>query len=362
MTADNPRSLSAPEAIPSWWRRAPLPFARSEHTASPLRWYRFGDGFLGLSSSDGGFARRFHDLFEECEAEAPGGGAVAVECRVGPSATPGAVQAEVVGAPDLREFLPAMFADRGLVALERDGPWHIVGDPAVPEEAAAVGAAALVLPARGAWQRLLGSLLVCCVQARQPGVLFLHAGAVALRGAGVLLVGPKESGKTTLALGLAARGHRLLGDELAAVRRASLELLPVRRSCAIREGPRHRLVDAALGSAPRVTERFPDGSLRWRAAPRRLFPAEEGSGPVPLRCVLFLEGRAPEPRLEARPPSRALLGQLTPLQGSVWCRSAGALALDLLAVVGGAECASLQSGSPEDTVALIETFVEQQWT
>jgi serine kinase of HPr protein (carbohydrate metabolism regulator) len=57
-----------------------------------------------------------------------------------------------------------------------------------------------------------------------------------MRGQGLLLVGPKGSGKTTISLALAARGHDFLGDEMAGVRIGSLELVPVRRSLAVRDG------------------------------------------------------------------------------------------------------------------------------
>lgn len=49
--------------------------------------------------------------------------------------------------------------------------------------------------------------------AQDGGRLFFHASAVALDGAGVLILGPSGSGKSTLALALMALGAELISDD-----------------------------------------------------------------------------------------------------------------------------------------------------
>jgi hypothetical protein len=51
----------------------------------------------------------------------------------------------------------------------------------------------------------------------QRGIFTLHAGAVAIAGRAVAIVGPKGAGKSTLVAALSARGHLLLSDDVAAL-------------------------------------------------------------------------------------------------------------------------------------------------
>jgi hypothetical protein len=63
--------------------------------------------------------------------------------------------------------------------------------------------------------------------AAHPGLLWLHAGAVAKDGVVVLLAGPAGAGKSTLVMRLLERGWRLLGDDVVPVdvnRQAALPL------------------------------------------------------------------------------------------------------------------------------------------
>lgn len=50
----------------------------------------------------------------------------------------------------------------------------------------------------------------------EPGWI-LHAAAVAVDGGAVVFAGPSEAGKTTMALALVARGHRLLSEEIVTI-------------------------------------------------------------------------------------------------------------------------------------------------
>jgi hypothetical protein len=60
----------------------------------------------------------------------------------------------------------------------------------------------------------------------RPDKLVLHAGAVSLRGCGLLLPAPSGAGKSTLTAALVLRGFRYLSDEAAAIDPISLEVEP----------------------------------------------------------------------------------------------------------------------------------------
>jgi len=126
----------------------------------------------------------------------------------------------------------------------------------------------------------------------------LHAAAVEVDGAAILLAGPPRHGKTTLALAFHANGSRVLSEDLACCRfGAEPQLLP---------GP------ALLRLRPDVYDGTPPAGTRLvRSRTDRLFLALEadrtGDGkPVPLRGVVFLREAEAEPRLERVPASAAL--------------------------------------------------------
>lgn len=71
---------------------------------------------------------------------------------------------------------------------------------------------------------LLGSVLgVLC---HQRGLLPIHASAVSINGAAILITGHSGEGKSTLAAALGARGHTLLTDDIAAIDPTGPWLLP----------------------------------------------------------------------------------------------------------------------------------------
>jgi serine kinase of HPr protein (carbohydrate metabolism regulator) len=59
-------------------------------------------------------------------------------------------------------------------------------------------------------------------------MLPIHGASLQIGAAGVVLVGASHSGKTTTSLHLAARGHTLLGDEIALIRLATGAAGPLR--------------------------------------------------------------------------------------------------------------------------------------
>jgi len=199
------------------------------------------------------------------------------------------------------------------------------------------------------WRKAVSLLLLQRVMRVRRDAVFFHAGSVALRGGGLLIVGPKGAGKSTLALALATRGHGLLGDEHACYVPARHELVPFRRPVGVKPGPRARTSDAALARLGRDPDR--DGMMR--------VPAEDlvsGSpGPVPLRAVVFLRGFAAEPRLTRLEPGREELAALQPVGSSFANAAATERVFQLVRLLARAEVWDLRPGPPDDTAALVES-------
>ena len=147
-----------------------------------------------------------------------------------------------------------------------------------------------------------GNVLACICWRR--GQLAFHGSAVAIEGRAVLMLGPRELGKSLLAAALARRGHCVLSDEVAAV--AAARCFPA--------GSMLSLADDALIAAgiapdalPQYTN-FPIAKRLWITGPR---PQPR---PYEIAAVLRLkksEADAPiEPaRLESDVALEALLDQ-----------------------------------------------------
>lgn len=76
-----------------------------------------------------------------------------------------------------------------------------------------------VLPADAPGIRVFLFGTVLGILCYRRGLMPLHAAAVEIGGRAILLAGPSGVGKSTLAAALASRGHRVLADDLCAVRR-----------------------------------------------------------------------------------------------------------------------------------------------
>ena len=96
--------------------------------------------------------------------------------------------------------------------------------------------------------------LVGITLATQPELLPVHGASLRIGDAGVLLFGGTRAGKTTTSLHLAVRGHALLGDEVALIRLATNEILPLRRTVNLRPGPYAQELVAALGPLAAIAE------------------------------------------------------------------------------------------------------------
>ncbi len=348
----DPATVSSPSARDTVAVRSPA--------VSLTRWYRLGEGTLGVASADAPLASRFEEIYGGCAVSEPGEGPVVV-CRVAPDAG-GTVRAtfEDPEALDVERFVGTLFPDRGYAPVGGSG--DASGDTngiRLPDSdaSARIDGNDVVAPADAPWQPLVANLAVNRLLRLQRDVLFLHAASVSIGGEGVLACGPKRSGKTTLALSLAARGHPLLGDELAGVHLRSRELIPIRRSVATREGPRSAGADALLAAHGGVAERFPDGELRQRYPAHSLSP-DASATRTPLTTLLILRSMVPATRIEAASVGPALLGKLTPLAASLWDRPPALVAVRLVGLLASVRVFEVDSGPPDEVADRIEALME----
>lgn len=202
---------------------------------------------------------------------------------------------------------------------------------------------------REGWRKAVALLLLQRLMRSREDAIFFHAASVSLRGAGVMLIGSKGAGKSTLALALAARGHGLLGDENACYLPATRMLVPFRRPVGVKPGPRSATVDAALRACGRSPER--DGMMRVPV--QELFPDGEPA-PVPLRALVFLEGFAVRPVLRRLEPGRAELARLQPVASSMLNAARTRRVFEMARLLAGCGVYALTAGSPDATAQVLE--------
>jgi hypothetical protein len=201
---------------------------------------------------------------------------------------------------------------------------------------------------------MVAELLVSATLAAETRILPVHAASLVINGAGLLLIGPSHAGKTTSALNLAARGHAVLGDEIALIRLASRELLPFPRTMNLRPGPRLSALTAALA---RTSAAGWSGPVRVR----ELFPRVPQSPPT-LGAAFFLSGFAERASLT---PFRLSLDDTTiftqlsenEVTHAAWGLVAERRAVRLLALhtlLARIPCWRLCVGPPAETAELIE--------
>jgi hypothetical protein len=376
-----PGPLAHPPAgtSPRWWLQAPEIFERIHRRRPSSTWggaYRLGDALLEIDSDDRGVAESIREMFAECAvAESSDAGPMPrVRCtlRSQPDGEFATVDLEADEPLDTLDMVGGLLEPRPLArCFVRPSPlanWQLVGRKGASEPLMAVAPrrvlvrAADLARAPEAGPGFFRDLAAAAVLRVQSGVLFLHAASVCVAGAGVVLTGRGGSGKTTLALALASRGHGLLGDDLAALRQQSLELLPLRRTLHIRRGPRAALVEKALRERWVEMEARPASTPRALVQARELFSADPAA-PSPLRAAFFLRAFRKRPALERFAPSLAQLEALRHLP--VRLQWGITPARRLLRFAQAARCFArvpcfqLDVGRPEETADLIETTVEE---
>lgn len=146
-------------------------------------------------------------------------------------------------------------------------------------------------------QRLWGlpTLLMFLAAGDMP----LHAAAVEIEGRAVLLTGPSRHGKTSLALGFARQGYRILSEDLVRIRSSS----PTPMVFPGPAGVRVRTDVAALTTDLDLQIVGGDGDREFMA----LDGVQRGSGrPLPIAATVLLKGEADAVHVEPIQPALAL--------------------------------------------------------
>jgi hypothetical protein len=344
-----------------WWDQAPdlfeSAFAGQQGRTGRQTAYRFGLGLFELDCDDAGLNRRFGELYPEGATPGSTASGPFVRCQVRSLDAPSvaAIRFDDPEALDAIAFCRALFSDRGYVqGPPGPGGWQTIARHETPGAPFIAMNGPRAIADRGQpWQPLVANLGLNRLLRLQRDMLFFHAASVVVHGRGWLLAGPKHSGKTTLSVTLASRGHGFLGDEIAALRLPDSRLLPFRRAASIREGMRASALERRLEEGSFREETFPDGAPRILANMRELFP-EAASDDAPLRAIFFLEGFSPRPRAERFAFGRGDFGLLTPLAGSMWAVPSGLRMLQMTRLTREVECWRLNPGAPDETAQFLE--------
>jgi hypothetical protein len=290
--------------------------------------FRLGDAVLELSG-DAPLAERFRSILADCASLADDASLPSVHCTV----------------------------DDATVAFRYPGPrLDLAAYLASINGVGAVDGDRIAFNASAEWRGYAANCAMNVTLAVQSDVLFLHAGSVAVRGRAAVFIGPKAAGKTTTSLALAARGHRLLGDEIAAIRTSTREALPFPRAVSLREGIRSSFVDDRLRSAETTEEKYPDGSLRVRVRVSEF--SEIDRKPAVLAAFFFLQPFGATTTIERFTPSRDDVSLLEPLGSSLWTNGAAMRRFQLLRLVSGVPCYRLTCGAPDEAAESIERIME----
>jgi HPr Serine kinase C-terminal domain len=355
----------------SWWSRATALAADIGNSTVPSVHYRLGDAVLEIASDCAVLNGELSDHYGEC-----------VIPRSQADRLP-RVRCMVHACDDDRLALiryceptaDALAIALGLLKHPASAPayvehptsvdgWRLIvhattGIPVI----AARGAEALV-DVQQSPIRFLARLVVDLVLAVQRELLFLHAASLGIAGGGVLLIGPSGSGKTTTALTLASRGHAYFGDDVAAIRTATMELQPFWRTAHIRPGP-HGSALARHVATGQWDPPYADGLPRLRLRVGELF-ANAPAPSVPVRLALFLRSLAEAPRAELFVPTRETLSGSSryALNNTVWVAWGTTPHRRLMQfmlferMLARMRCAWLDVGKPDATADLIETMME----
>lgn len=322
--------------------------------------FQIGDGHLVFRSSDHLLNDRYRRLYGDCQVNEAAAHGPRVECDVWADPPAGTLVFDVRDPDpvDLGQFMETAFADRGCRRLPPTrGEWQAMeaGDPRVSFR---IRGQRVEFPSDAPWQGLAANLAFALTIRLQRDVIYLHAAGIAVgaQQRGVLFVGPKGTGKTTTALGLASRGHTLLGDEIVGVRQTTSELVSVLRAISKRDGPCAQAVDQKLATLATERTQYPDGE-RTVVAASRLFTSRLAT--AHLHAIVFLSGFRATPALTSVPTSLDTASKVIPVTSTFWGRSQASRVFALVKMVTAVPCFALQLGPPDLTSRLLEdTFAQ----
>ncbi len=381
-----PSTPANPSPPAAWWLdRSDILEGFADGPPSDTRsgCYRFGDGYLEIESNCSSVLEVLASVYADCSVARVPGAEVRLSCSVFSISYP------PLAVVSFRDGQPPNMVERALTLLQYQHlgsetkylevssavpGWRLIARADTPEQPMLAASPTHVIVDRsGEPWRFIVNYLVSTVMGLQKDVLFVHAGSAAVHGRGVLLAGPSKAGKTTLSLALASRGHRFFGENIAAMRKNSKELLPFRRTGYVRPGPRARAVEDSLKSRPREPELVDLGAsgTEARIAVRvaELFP-DAGCGPARLGAAYFLRGFRERASVEAFRPSLAEVEKiLKPLSydytvAASWGPTPASWLLKYLAIIellSTIPCYFLNVGPTDETATLIERITEGSW-
>jgi hypothetical protein len=253
---------------------------------------------------------------------------------------------------DGREFSFALASDRGIFRQLPEMPdgWSCFAFRDSGILAFAFRERECIFSKHPSWRESIMWYLFWRLLRIRSDTIFFHASTVGIAGQGIMFVGAAGAGKSTTALALAARGHDFLGDEVAAYLPASGSLTPFRRPVGIKRGPRCGAVEQALGQDNRSRIQ---GKGFARIAISDLFdvPAPRD---LPLRHVVFLDGFAAQPRIDAIRPGPSDVARLQPLLSSFLNESHSRRIFQLTRLLGSTRCHRLAPGDPDVTADFLQ--------
>ncbi len=259
---------------------------------------------------------------------------------------------------DAREFSFSLNAERGTFEklAVADPAWDCVAFRNTKIPALAFHGRDCVFALDSQWRNSILWYLFWRLLRIRSDAIFFHASAMGIFGEGTIFVGPAGAGKSTTSLGLAARGHNFLSDEIAGYIPEREELIPFRRPVGIKPGPRTTAVDRGLD--PLTAQRIQrDGFVRIGI--ETLFPVAPPKA-LPLRRIVFLRGFAERPALERISAGRAEMVELQPLMSSFLNASHSRRIFELTRLLSSAKVYQLRLGNPDESASYIEKAFAQE--